>query len=98
MKRAMKLSDTDNVATLLDDITAGETAVIMDADKKELMQIRVLDDIRRGHKTAVTDIPAGTKILKYGQIIGGASQAIRTGELVHTHDLESLRGRGDKEA
>ncbi len=96
MKRAMKLSDTDNVATLLDDIPAGETAVILDADKRELSKIIVRDDIRRGHKTAVTDIPAGTKILKYGQIIGGASRPIFAGELVHTHNLESLRGRGDK--
>ena len=96
MKRAMKLSDTDNVATLLDDISCGETAVILDADKKELGQITVLSDIRRGHKTAVTDIPSGTLILKYGQIIGGASCDIKAGELVHTHNLESLRGRGDR--
>lgn len=96
MKRAMKLSDTDNVATLLDDIAAGETAAILDADKQEIARIQVLDDIRRGHKTAVRDIPKGTKILKYGQIIGGASEDIRMGELVHTHNLESLRGRGDK--
>ena len=58
MKRAMKLSDTDNVATLLDDISCGETAVILDADKKELGKITVLSDIRRGHKAAVTDIPS----------------------------------------
>ena len=96
MKRAMMLANTDNVATMLDEIRAGETAVVLSAEKKKLREITVSDDIRRGHKTAVRDIAAGEKILKYGQVIGGASCAIHAGELVHTHNLESLRGRGDK--
>lgn len=96
MKRAMILSDTDNVATLLDDICEGETAVLIDAEKAKKGRIRVLNDIRRGHKTAIRAIQAGEKIVKYGQVIGGASRDIVTGELVHTHNLESLRGRGDR--
>ncbi len=96
MKRAMILSDIDNVATLLDDIKKGEMAVLLNAEKEETGQITVLDDIRRGHKTAIRDIASGERILKYGQVIGGASKNIRIGELVHTHNLESLRGRGDK--
>ena len=44
--------------------------------------------IPAGHKLAVTDIPAGGQIRKYGQIMGFASQDIPKGSHVHTHNVE----------
>lgn len=41
------------------------------------------DDIPTGHKVALTDIPEGGKIIRYGQIIGYAVRHITTGEWVH---------------
>ena len=38
----------------------------------------------------------GEHIIKYGEVIGGASADIRKGEYVHIHNLEALRGRGDR--
>lgn len=47
------------------------------------------EPIRLGHKVATRDAAAGEAIRKYGQIIGFATRAIRAGEWVHTHNLES---------
>jgi len=43
-------------------------------------------DIPALHKVALTDIPAGGRIIKYQQTIGIASQAIKAGEHVHSHN------------
>jgi altronate hydrolase len=39
-----------------------------------------------GHKVATRAIPAGTPILRYGQVIGFAARDIAAGEHVHTHN------------
>ena len=39
-----------------------------------------------GHKIATSDIPAGKAVLKFGQIIGYASEPILTGDHIHTHN------------
>lgn len=51
-----------------------------------------------GHKLAVTDIKKGDKILKYGEVIGLATQNISKGDYVHTHNVESALLPGAKEA
>jgi altronate dehydratase small subunit len=43
----------------------------------------------------ITDTAPGATILKYGQVIGRASRAIRPGEHMHVHNIESSRARGD---
>jgi altronate hydrolase len=45
------------------------------------------DDVPRGHKVALTELPAGALVRKYGHVIGMASAPIRIGEHVHTHNL-----------
>jgi altronate hydrolase len=40
-----------------------------------------------GHKVAVRDIPQGAPVRRYNQVIGTATQAIRAGQHVHTHNL-----------
>lgn len=44
--------------------------------------------IPQGHKVAVANLSAGDAIIKYGQIIGIASQDIRIGDHVHTYNVE----------
>lgn len=46
-------------------------------------------DIRLGHKVALNDINKGEYVFKYGEIIGKASQDIKRGEWVHSHNLVS---------
>lgn len=88
------LSERDNVATALQPIPAG-TAVTITLGQARL-QVLVRQTIPFGHKVAVSAIPAGEPVIKYGYPIGSASQPIDPGEHVHTHNLESDRGRGDR--
>ena len=46
-------------------------------------------EIPAGHKIARNDIAKGEFVIKYGQIIGRATQDIRAGEWVHAHNLHS---------
>lgn len=81
----------DDVATAL--VTLTKDTEVNDADKG--IHITLLQTIPFGHKFALRDVPAGAHVHKYGQVIGAASVDIRVGDHVHTHNLESLRGRGD---
>ncbi|WP_395393363.1 altronate dehydratase family protein [Novosphingobium sp. BL-8A] len=74
---AIRIHAADDVAVALRPLTAGEQA--------EGVTLR--DDVARGHKFALHDIPAGDMVVKYGQPIGRATQAIAAGEHVHTHNL-----------
>lgn len=47
------------------------------------------DKIPAGHKYALRNIKAGEYIIKYGEIIGRATQDIQEGEWVHTHNVRS---------
>ncbi|HEX7946794.1 MAG TPA: altronate dehydratase family protein [Phenylobacterium sp.] len=56
-----------------------------------------LDPIPAGHKLATAVIAAGQPILKYGQVIGAATQDIAPGAHVHSHNLAVSALRRDAE-
>ncbi len=93
---AIALRDADNVATALRELAAGEQVVVGVQDRT--VPVCVRQPIPFGHKLAMTDIPQGANILKYGEVIGRATQTIPAGTHAHVHNIESLRGRGDLEA
>jgi altronate hydrolase len=45
--------------------------------------------IPAGHKVALCDIKKGDFIIKYGQVIGRATENIKKGDWVHSHNLKS---------
>jgi altronate dehydratase small subunit len=92
---ALMLSERDNVATLLEDAAGGSEVPVRLG--KESNPVKALEDIAFGFKIAVADIVKGSGIIKYGEPIGLASRDIKQGELVHIHNLEGARGRGDLE-
>ena len=92
MPRAIVLHSDDNIATLIDGASSGESVEYTGKNNGKLI---LAGDIPYGHKFALIDIPAGRNILKYGQVIGRATKAIRPGEHVHVHNVEALRARGD---
>ena len=47
------------------------------------------EKIPAGHKYTLRDISEGEYIIKYGEIIGRATQDIQIGEWVHTHNVRS---------
>lgn len=77
--RAIRLHPDDDVVVALDQLVSG--TYIPDAG------VAVSGLIPPGHKMAVRTIEAGAAVRRYGQIIGFASQLIRPGQHVHTHNL-----------
>ncbi|ATW24460.1 UxaA family hydrolase [Candidatus Formimonas warabiya] len=92
---AIVLNEKDNVATAVVDLVSGqEVSVIMVDD--EIQRVKVARDISLGHKFALATICKGQPIVKYGEVIGIATEDIKTGGYVHVHNVESQRGRGDR--
>jgi altronate dehydratase small subunit len=58
-------------------------------------RLTVRSPIPFGHKLALVPISRGQPVIKYGEVIGLATQDIAPGEHVHVHNVESQRGRGD---
>lgn len=56
------------------------------------MQIHKNDNVEvreDGHKYALTDIKAGENVIKYGSPIGHATEDIKKGDHVHTHNVKT---------
>ena len=81
------LAAGDMVCVAARPIRAGETVNVEGHEP-----LTVLDDVPRGHKIALQDIPEGTNVVKYGFAIGRAKQNIRRGEWVHTHNIATNLG------
>ena len=93
--RALIVHPDDNVANLIGPGKQGDAVRCTVEGRDGDERIELLEDLPSNHKLARRDIQAGEVIIKYGLAIGKASQAIRRGEHVHTHNIESTRGRGD---
>ena len=53
-------------------------------------------DLESGHKYAVCDIAKGERVIKYGFPIGIATENIKSGQHVHSHNLKTaLSGKSD---
>jgi 2-dehydro-3-deoxy-D-arabinonate dehydratase len=87
--RVLRIDPRDTVAVSLGVLAPGQQITVGN------VVTEVQEDIPFGHKVALVDMVAGQWVIKYGERIGVASTAIRAGEHVHTHNLESSRGRGD---
>ena len=63
--------------------------VIIDEKDSVGVNLRERNGIPAGHKFALKDIKKGEFVIKYGEIIGRATQDIKSGEWVHSHNLKS---------
>jgi hypothetical protein len=72
----------DNVAIALQDISKGAQVVLPDGRK-----FPSLTDIPYSHKVLLADLSVGDSIIKYGELIGQATENIQQGDWIHTHNL-----------
>ena len=93
VRKAIVIQAVDNVATMIENVEAGE-GVVTEGSAVDV-SVTAEEPIRLGHKIALRAISAGEDIVKYGEVIGRATEDIATGQHVHVHNVESLRGRGD---
>ena len=91
---ALVMDTRDHVATAIKDLQAGQRVTYRVQD--QVLELTLIDPIPFGHKIAIADIPEGTDIRKYGEVIGRTTCAIRAGQHVHVHNVEGIRGRGDQ--
>lgn len=77
--KTVQIHPLDNVAVALEPIARGET----------LADLSALEDIQRGHKLALQNIPAGAEVVKYGCVIGFAREDIPAGAWVHVHNMRT---------
>jgi altronate dehydratase small subunit len=87
MKDFRKISEDDNVAIALRELPPGSNVIVNGSD------LKINDLIKFGHKFALENIRKGSKVIKYGEVIGEATSDIKLGDHVHIHNLVSLRGR-----
>lgn len=83
MKEVLQITESDNVAVALRDYKAGETVII------GTKEIKVAEDIARGHKIALDVIKPGDNVLKYGYPIGHATIEVLPGQWIHTHNTKT---------
>jgi len=86
VKQAKLINERDNVIIALSEITAGEDVYLRCKGKET--KYRCNQDIPFGHKIASADIKKGEGIIKYGEHIGSATQDIRRGDWIHTHNVK----------
>lgn len=85
-KLAKLIDEKDNVVTVVADCVAGEEVTVRFGGKETAYKCN--QDVPFGHKIAIVDIKKGDKIVKYGEPIGSASQDIKKGDRVHTHNVK----------
>lgn len=83
MKIFIIMNPDDNCATVLEDIPKGLQVRIRE------ISIIVNQNIPLGHKIALANIRKGDLVKKYGQAIGIATEDIKKGDWIHTHNLTS---------
>lgn len=91
---ALVLHKNDNVATAVRPLKSGDKIGVETGNG--VVNIVLPQPVPFGHKFALKDIGRGEKIIKYGETIGQAAANIKRGEHVHIHNVEGLRGRGDR--
>ena len=91
MKKALLMDNRDNVATTLSAVESGDTIQVLSTDGNDITTITATSSVRFGNKVAITTIPDGIEVFKYGFVIGKSTRDIVVGELVHIHNIESNR-------
>lgn len=94
-KKAVVITINDSIATATMNLKAGEIAKMFFGEG--ILEIEVKKDIPFGHKFAIKNIEFGEQVLKYGESIGSAICNISVGDHVHIHNVQSERGRGDRD-
>lgn len=85
---ALMISPNDDVVVAITALKAGDEVSYMREEEPETLL--TVTDIPPYHKIAVRDLPCGSVVKKYNQIIGAATKEIRKGEHIHVHNMDSL--------
>ena len=85
--RVLRLDAHDNVVIVVNAITAGEQFELDD----EL--VSATESLPLGFKIAASDLAEHTVVRRLAMPIGRTTKAVAKGQLVHTHNMDSLYSR-----
>lgn len=83
MKSAIRINIKDNVAVALQPLKKGQ-AIMIDG-----ISLILKDNIKQGHKFALSALKQGEDIIKYSMPIGSALRNISQGEHIHIHNIKT---------
>ncbi len=92
---AIVMNEKDNVATTLRPLTQGQKVHVKTSSGELIVELR--EAVPPNHKFAIRDVRSGEHVLKFGEVIGVATEDIQRGMHVHTVNLCSLHGRGNEQ-
>jgi len=81
----------DSVGVAIADISADEAVQGVYLEDDSTILINSKHDIPLGHKIALEDITKNSKVIEYRVPIGIATEEIKQGSYVHTHNLKTAR-------
>ncbi len=81
----------DSVGVAVVDLKKGQALSGWDMEKDRTVHLKAGQNVPLGHKIALADIAEGDSVVKYGEVIGKAVEAIGKGRHVHTHNLKTAR-------
>lgn len=93
VSEAIQLHSNDTIATVrrvLDD-AVGNCEVQLGEERR---MVELIAAVPFGHKLAVVRMNEGDSVIKYGQVIGLATEDIEVGSHVHTHNVTGARDTG----
>ena len=85
---ALLMDEKDNVVTCVRDVAAGEEVVYQKGG--ELLRLTAGENIPAYHKAALVDLPEGSQVLKYGQLIGRTIAPVQAGGWVYHENIRSV--------
>lgn len=88
---AILIRAADHVATLTSAVKAGDPVLITGQGETRVINARA--PMPEGHKLAVRPIAEHEAILKYGEVIGEATEAIAEGGHVHIQNCRGVKAR-----
>lgn len=80
--RFLKIHPSDNVWVALTDLKSGEKVTINNSS------LVLVNDIPAKHKFAEKDLQPDDEIIMYGILVGKATQAIKSGSAIGTHNIK----------
>jgi len=83
MRDFIRINENDNILIALQEL---KQATVLINNGKE---IELLENIKPGHKISTVDIKQGEDIIKYGYPIGHATENIKKGRWIHTHNIKT---------
>ncbi|WP_162652771.1 altronate dehydratase family protein [Lentilitoribacter sp. Alg239-R112] len=78
--KTLHLNSDDNIVVALENLRIG--------DKVSPHEIELKTPVLKGHKLSIRQIDKGENVIRYGQIIGSATEIIQSGCHVHSHNLD----------